>query len=66
MLMNEEMDAVFVTDKSRDESVSCKYNIAVACDSRSSLCDLCGWNPTVAVERKKKVRRMIEEWGEWE
>jgi anaerobic ribonucleoside-triphosphate reductase len=64
--MTEEMDAIFVTDKSRDDSISCKYNMAIACDSRSNLCDSCGWNPAVEVKRKEKVRRMIKEWGEWE
>lgn len=58
--MNEEMDAIFVTDKSRDESISCKYNIAVACDSRSNLCEFCGWNPDVARERKAAIRSELE------
>ena len=34
----------------------CKFRECVECDS-FSICEICGWNPAVEEERKKKLRK---------
>lgn len=34
----------------------CKFRESVECDSLS-ICEICGWNPAVEEERKKKLRK---------
>lgn len=44
-------------DVSKD---SCKYNHGVICGLHTN-CECCGWNPTVAEERKQKTGRKKSE-----
>lgn len=39
---------------------ACKYNVGVVCGTYND-CECCGWNPTVAEERKQKTGRKKSE-----